>query len=52
MVYAILVLKSQLSDAERIFHLIALMIAISIVAHSSTDVPIARWFQRAKEREA
>ncbi len=30
---------------EEVFHLIALTIALSIIAHSSTDVPVARWFR-------
>lgn len=55
-IYAIMVLKSNLSDANRIFHLIALVIVVSIIAHSSTDVPIARWFpprkKPSRQREA
>jgi len=45
-VYAMMVLRSNVPGANHMFHLIALVIAISIVAHSSTDVPIARWFPR------
>jgi len=45
-VYAILILKSGLSGAEELFQLMAVTIALSIVAHSSTDVPLARWFRR------
>lgn len=43
--YAIMVLKSDLTDAQRLFHLMALVIVFSMVAHSTTDVPIARWFK-------
>jgi len=32
------------NDREFIFHVIAIAIVISIVAHSSTDVIVARWF--------
>ena len=45
-VYAILILKSGVSGAEGLFQLMAVAIAVSIVAHSSTDVPLARWFRR------
>ncbi len=48
-VYAMMVLWSNVADANHMFHLIALVIAISIVAHSSSDVPIARWFPRKRE---
>ncbi|MGN6643070.1 MAG: cation:proton antiporter, partial [Verrucomicrobiota bacterium] len=51
-IYAIIVLKTHLPDVEKLFHLIALVIALSIIAHSSTDVPIARWFCREEERYA
>ena len=49
-VYGIMVLKSDLPDRGQLFHLIALVIAISIIAHSSSDVPIARWFPRELEK--
>lgn len=45
-IYAVLVLHSDLPDRERLFHLIALVVVVSIVAHSSTDVPMARWLRR------
>ena len=44
-VYAILILKSGVANAEPLFQLMAVTIALSIVAHSSTDVPLARWFR-------
>ncbi|MGH3504990.1 MAG: cation:proton antiporter [Nocardioidaceae bacterium] len=43
-VYGLLVLDAQIPASEKLFHLIALTIVISIVAHSSTDIVIARWF--------
>jgi len=47
-VYGLLILKSSAPHAEHLFHLVALVVAGSIVAHSSTDVLIARWFAAAK----
>lgn len=35
-------------QADRMFHLVALCIAGSIIAHSSTDVLVARWFSRGE----
>ncbi|MGP4052709.1 cation:proton antiporter [Streptomyces sp. 2A115] len=43
-VYGLLVLQSGIPRAEEAFTLIAVCIAFSIIAHSSTDVPIARAF--------
>ena len=43
-VYGLLVLQSGIPQAEAAFTLIAVCIAFSIIAHSSTDVPIARAF--------
>lgn len=43
-VYGLLVLQSQIPQAKEAFTLIAVCIAFSIIAHSSTDVPIARAF--------
>ncbi len=48
-VYGLLVLNSGISAADEIFHLVALTIALSIVAHSSTDVLVARQFDEARE---
>jgi NhaP-type Na+/H+ or K+/H+ antiporter len=51
-VYGLIILSAGVRNADEIFHLIALVIAASIVAHSSTDVLIARWFhQRHKDSE-
>jgi NhaP-type Na+/H+ or K+/H+ antiporter len=43
-VYGLLVLQAGIPEGEEAFTLIAVCIAFSIVAHSSTDVPIARAF--------
>jgi NhaP-type Na+/H+ or K+/H+ antiporter len=43
-VFGLLLFQRNVPNAERLFHVIALVIAGSIVAHSSTDVLLARWF--------
>jgi NhaP-type Na+/H+ or K+/H+ antiporter len=43
-VYGLIVLESGIVEADRIFHLVALVIVLSILAHSSTDVVVARQF--------
>ena len=54
-VFGLLILnKAKVSEidlgrADRLFHLIALCITGSIIAHSSTDVLVARWFTKARE---
>jgi NhaP-type Na+/H+ or K+/H+ antiporter len=47
-VYALLVLHAGLASGEEIFHLAGVAVALSIVAHSSTDVLVARSFERAE----
>ncbi len=42
-VYSLLALSADVSQAGDVFHICALTIAASIVAHSSSDVPVARW---------
>lgn len=49
-VYGLLVLEAGIARADQLFHLIALVITASILAHSSTDVPIAHAFARARRR--
>jgi NhaP-type Na+/H+ or K+/H+ antiporter len=44
-VYGLLILESGIGRRDELFHLIAVVIALSIIAHASTDVPVARWFQ-------
>lgn len=41
-VYGLLALQSGIPDNELVFDLVAITIALSIVLHSSTDVPVAR----------
>ncbi|MEW2357702.1 cation:proton antiporter [Spirillospora sp. NPDC029432] len=43
-VYGLLVLESGIADADEIFHLVAVTIVLSILAHSSTDIVVARGF--------
>ncbi|MEV6575032.1 cation:proton antiporter [Streptomyces sp. NPDC051577] len=43
-VYGLLVLQAGIPQGEEAYTLIAICIAFSIIAHSSTDVPIARLF--------
>ncbi|GAA2047879.1 cation:proton antiporter [Leifsonia soli] len=50
--YGFLVLGSGSPDAVHLFHLVVVAIAISIIAHSSTDVPIARYFARRERADA
>lgn len=50
-VYGLIVLNSGAPNADQMFHLIVLAIAFSILAHSSTDVPIAHYFARLHESE-
>lgn len=47
-VYGLLLLHAEIPHDEEMFHLIALVVAGSILAHSSTDVLVARWFERTK----
>jgi NhaP-type Na+/H+ or K+/H+ antiporter len=48
-VYGLLVLGSGAPHAVDVFHLLAVVIALSIVAHASTDVVVARWFEEEEE---
>ncbi len=48
-VYALIVLSSGLNAADEIFHLAALTIVLSILAHSSTDVVVADRFDQPSE---
>lgn len=55
-VYGLYVLQSGLPERETAFAVIAITIALSIAAHSTTDVPIARFLDRhggtAPDRDA
>lgn len=48
-VYGLLVLESGIPAADEVFHLVALTVVLSILAHSSTDVLVARLFDRRGE---
>ncbi|GAA2637228.1 cation:proton antiporter [Actinomadura fulvescens] len=48
-VYGLLVLESGIPAADEIFHLVAVTIVLSILAHSSTDVVVARGFDDEHE---
>jgi sodium/hydrogen antiporter len=48
-VYGLLVLNSGITAAGEVFHLVALTVVLSIVAHSSTDIVVARMFDEPRE---
>jgi len=50
-VYGLLVLESGVNLSGEMFHLIALVVAASILLHSSTDVVVARQFRRVDLEE-
>ena len=50
-VYGLIILESGIERADQIYHLTALVIVLSILSHSSTDVLIARRFGRLKEQK-
>lgn len=51
LIYAILVLHAGVPEADRLYHIAALVIAASIIAHTSTDVPMARRLVRGDMEE-
>lgn len=51
-VYGLIVLESDAARADELFHLVALVVVLSILAHSSTDVPIAHYFARQRRRRS
>ncbi len=50
-VYGLIVLESGAGLADQMFHLIAIVVVLSILAHSSSDVPIAHYFARQRARQ-
>lgn len=48
-VYGLLILESGVAGADRLFRLTAIVIVLSVLAHASTDVVVARWFRPAKD---
>lgn len=51
-VYGLLILRSGTELGDELFHLLAIVIAASILAHSSTDVVVARLFHEEDGGEA
>ncbi|CAO1649442.1 cation:proton antiporter [Salinibacterium sp. NSLL150] len=51
-VYVLVVVSADIPAGDLIFHIVALTIAMSIVAHSSTDVVVARSFVTPDETPA
>jgi len=45
-IYGLLLLRSGIADAEPLFNVVALTTVISMILHSSTDVPVAHYFRR------
>jgi NhaP-type Na+/H+ or K+/H+ antiporter len=50
-VYGLLILNAGIAQSGQMFDLIAATVALSIVAHSSTDALVARTFERARAAE-
>lgn len=46
-VYGLLVLQSGVSGSDEVFHLVALVVAASILLHSTSDVVVGRRFEEA-----
>jgi NhaP-type Na+/H+ or K+/H+ antiporter len=51
-IYGMLILQAGFASSELLFHLIAIVVAASMIAHSSTDVLFAQWFATAEEKES
>ncbi|MEZ5239190.1 MAG: hypothetical protein R2716_09675 [Microthrixaceae bacterium] len=47
-VYGLLIVRIGTAAGDEIFHLIAIVVVMSILVHSSSDVPVAHWFERAQ----
>jgi NhaP-type Na+/H+ or K+/H+ antiporter len=45
-VFGLIIFHSRLEHATHLAHLVALTVTASIIAHSSTDVPVARWLRQ------
>ena len=48
-VYGLLILQAGLPRGDDLFQIVAVVITVSIVAHSSTDVLVARWLRGATD---
>ena len=51
-IYGLMLLNSSVPRRGMLFQLIALVIVLSIALHSSTDVPVAKYFARAGSRRS
>jgi NhaP-type Na+/H+ or K+/H+ antiporter len=51
MLYAIYVLLAGVPQGNLVFYGAAMVIVLSTVAHSSTDVPVAKWFAKRQNSE-
>ena len=51
-VYGLMLLDTNIANRGILFQLIALVIVVSIVLHSSTDVPVAKYFGRRQAGSA
>ena len=45
-IYGLLIVQAAVPGADRMFHLVAIVVVASMIAHSSTDVLFARCFGR------
>lgn len=50
-VYGLLVLETGAPEAQEEFAVIAACVAMSIIVHGSSDVPVARWLTRTGPAE-
>jgi sodium/hydrogen antiporter len=50
--FGLMILKAGVPDARHLFHLIVLVICGSLLAHSSTDLLLARWFHQSRPEAA
>lgn len=51
-VYGLLILEAGMARSDELFHLVAVVVAASILAHSSTDVLVARWLSQPSSSSA
>lgn len=49
--YGVIVLSSGIPEADVVFAVVAVTVLVSVVAHSSTDVAVARWLERGADRD-
>ena len=50
-VYGLLIVRSGAENSSQLFGLVAVVVGVSILAHSSTDVLVARWFREEARGE-